>query len=204
MTIIARWTPLVNRAGVKNGESERFRLRKPQAARRVRRHTPVASAADSVTEPTFGPSGRQERLNCCWKNRRQNVFSQCRITSSGYLPPIRVFRHPEQLARPVSPKRSRWYRKKSCSSYGPTRSSVFCAISSVLVRGQQLRAKRAYRVCPAAHRAAPARAASRPHTARCSRTSVLGTERVRRRTWTYGRRYTSPSRAQAQKDRPCR
>ena len=46
MTIIARWTPLVNRAGVKNGESERFRLRKPQAARRVRRHTPVASGAE--------------------------------------------------------------------------------------------------------------------------------------------------------------
>ena len=24
----------------------------------------------SVTEPTFGPSGMHERLNCCWKNRR--------------------------------------------------------------------------------------------------------------------------------------
>ena len=22
----------------------------------------------SVTEPTFGPSGMHERLNCCWKN----------------------------------------------------------------------------------------------------------------------------------------
>ncbi len=25
---------------------------------------------DSATEPILGPSGRQERLNCCWKNRR--------------------------------------------------------------------------------------------------------------------------------------
>ena len=25
---------------------------------------------ESVTEPTFGPSGRQLRLNCCWKKRR--------------------------------------------------------------------------------------------------------------------------------------
>jgi hypothetical protein len=28
------------------------------------------------------------------------------------------------------PKRSRWYRKKSCSSYGPTISSDRCTISS--------------------------------------------------------------------------
>ena len=26
--------------------------------------------------PTFGPSGRHERLNCCWKKRRQKVCSQ--------------------------------------------------------------------------------------------------------------------------------
>ena len=25
---------------------------------------------DRQTEPTLGPSGRQERLNCCWKKRR--------------------------------------------------------------------------------------------------------------------------------------
>lgn len=27
--------------------------------------------------PTFGPSGRHERLNCWLKNLRQNVVSQC-------------------------------------------------------------------------------------------------------------------------------
>lgn len=30
---------------------------------------------DSATVPTFGPSGRQERLNCWEKNLRQNVSS---------------------------------------------------------------------------------------------------------------------------------
>ena len=36
----------------------------------------------SETEPTFGPSGRQERLNCWAKKRRQNVDSHFFITSS--------------------------------------------------------------------------------------------------------------------------
>ena len=31
---------------------------------------------DSVTVPTLGPSGRQERLNYCEKNRRRKVTSQ--------------------------------------------------------------------------------------------------------------------------------
>ena len=30
---------------------------------------------DSATVPTFGPSGRQERLNCWMKNRLQNVYN---------------------------------------------------------------------------------------------------------------------------------
>ena len=30
---------------------------------------------DSVTEPTLGPSGRQLRLNCWLKKRRQNTLT---------------------------------------------------------------------------------------------------------------------------------
>ena len=30
---------------------------------------------DTATEPTFGPSGRQERLNCCAKNLQVNVLN---------------------------------------------------------------------------------------------------------------------------------
>ncbi len=37
---------------------------------------------DSVTVPTFGPSGRQERLNCWIKNRRTNVVSHFLMVSS--------------------------------------------------------------------------------------------------------------------------
>ena len=41
-------------------------------------HTPAAASlgirrsprGDTATDPTFGPSGRQERLNCCEKKRR--------------------------------------------------------------------------------------------------------------------------------------
>ena len=36
---------------------------------------------ESATVPIFGPSGRQERLNCWEKNLRQNVFSHFRIVS---------------------------------------------------------------------------------------------------------------------------
>ena len=36
---------------------------------------------ERVTEPTFGPSGMQERLNCCEKKRRIKVLSQCIIIS---------------------------------------------------------------------------------------------------------------------------
>ena len=60
----------------------------------------------SVTEPTFGPSWMHERLNCCWKNRRQNIFSQCRITASEYLPPYAYFAIRNNL-RGREPKRSR-------------------------------------------------------------------------------------------------
>ncbi len=35
---------------------------------------------ESATEPTFGPSGMQERLNCWLKKRRQKVCSQCVMT----------------------------------------------------------------------------------------------------------------------------
>ena len=41
---------------------------------------------DKVTVPTFGPSGRQERLNCCVKNRRTNVVSHFFIVSLSYTP----------------------------------------------------------------------------------------------------------------------
>ena len=36
---------------------------------------------ERVTEPTLGPSGRQERLNCCEKKRFIKTFSQCLIVS---------------------------------------------------------------------------------------------------------------------------
>ena len=35
-----------------------------------------------LTLPTFGPSGRHERLNCWAKKRRRNTLSQCFISSS--------------------------------------------------------------------------------------------------------------------------
>lgn len=35
-----------------------------------------------LTLPTFGPSGRHERLNCWAKKRRRKTFSQCFISSS--------------------------------------------------------------------------------------------------------------------------
>ena len=41
---------------------------------------------DTATVPTFGPSGRQERLNCCAKNRRIKVLSHFRMISSSYSP----------------------------------------------------------------------------------------------------------------------
>ena len=34
------------------------------------------------TEPIFGPSGMQERLNCWLKKRQQNLRSHFRISSS--------------------------------------------------------------------------------------------------------------------------
>src|SRR5690349_8034836 len=39
---------------------------------------------DRLTEPTFGPSGRQERLNWLAKNRRTNTRSQRRSSSGAY------------------------------------------------------------------------------------------------------------------------
>ena len=41
---------------------------------------------DSVTVPTLGPSGRQERLNCCVKKRRTNVVSHFLMVASSYTP----------------------------------------------------------------------------------------------------------------------
>ena len=38
------------------------------------------------TEPTLGPSGMQERLNCWVKNLLRKVSSQWRSVSSSYLP----------------------------------------------------------------------------------------------------------------------
>lgn len=37
---------------------------------------------ESATEPTFGPSGRQERLNCWRTNLRINTLSQRSIVAS--------------------------------------------------------------------------------------------------------------------------
>lgn len=39
---------------------------------------------DSVTVPTLGPSGRQERLNCCEKNRLKNTAIQFLINALSY------------------------------------------------------------------------------------------------------------------------
>lgn len=36
---------------------------------------------ESVTDPTLGPSGEQERLNCCAKKRRRKVLSHFSIVS---------------------------------------------------------------------------------------------------------------------------
>ena len=41
---------------------------------------------ESVTVPTFGPSGRQERLNCCVKKRRIKVVSHFLMVASSYTP----------------------------------------------------------------------------------------------------------------------
>lgn len=37
--------------------------------------------------PTFGPSGKQERLNCWLKKRRKNVCNHFFIVALSYLPP---------------------------------------------------------------------------------------------------------------------
>lgn len=42
---------------------------------------------ERLMEPTFGPSGRQERLNCWLKNRRQNVVSHFLMVSLSYFSP---------------------------------------------------------------------------------------------------------------------
>ena len=42
---------------------------------------------DSVTEPTLGPSGTQERLNCWLKNRLVNTRSHFNTVSPSYFPP---------------------------------------------------------------------------------------------------------------------
>ena len=36
---------------------------------------------DNATEPTFGPSGIAERLNCCEKKREKKVFIHRRIVA---------------------------------------------------------------------------------------------------------------------------
>ena len=46
---------------------------------------------DSATVPTFGPSGRQERLNCCAKNLQQKVLSHLYMVSSSYSPANEYF-----------------------------------------------------------------------------------------------------------------
>jgi len=41
---------------------------------------------ESAIVPTFGPSGMQLRLNCCWKKRRRKIFNVRSIVSSSYTP----------------------------------------------------------------------------------------------------------------------
>ena len=40
---------------------------------------------DRLTEPTAGPSGMHERLNCWLKKRRTNVFSHFMMVASSYV-----------------------------------------------------------------------------------------------------------------------
>ena len=56
---------------------------------------PVLHASDGIiqsprgerpTDPTFGPSGMHERLNCWLKNLLQKVFSHFSIVSQSYTP----------------------------------------------------------------------------------------------------------------------
>ncbi len=90
---------------------------------------------ERLTEPTFGPSGMHERLNCCWKKRRQKDLEP---VADGLVVVILSVKRgifgPEELGGDAPP--SIWYRKKSCSVGPPTRSSVFCAIWPFLVRGR--------------------------------------------------------------------
>ena len=51
---------------------------------------------ESVTVPTFGPSGRQERLNCCVKKRRMKVVSHFLHARKGLV------RGAEDLARRIT------------------------------------------------------------------------------------------------------
>ena len=89
---------------------------------------------DRDTEPTLGLSGRQERLNCWVKKRRMNVLSHFTMVSRSYLP-LKAFPARNSSFSGEYPKRKKLYRKKSCSSYGPTRSSVFCEILPFLSAG---------------------------------------------------------------------
>lgn len=51
--------------------------RRTQASLGIRR----SPLGDTATDPTFGPSGRQERLNCCAKNLQVNVLNHLYITA---------------------------------------------------------------------------------------------------------------------------
>ncbi len=124
--------------------------------------------------PTLGPSGIHERLNCWLKKRRQNVFSQCFIVSLSYTP-ANALHASIYILRGWKPWRIMLYMKKSCSLYGPTRSSVFCLISpweeagiSSGLMGVSITSQRAS--CRAGSSVLSAN-----HCTRCF-TSVLGTE----------------------------
>ena len=62
---------------------------------------------ERVTEPTFGPSGRQLRLNCWAKKRRRKVVSHLRMVASSNSP-SKACSASRRIYFGVLPKRSRW------------------------------------------------------------------------------------------------
>ena len=69
---------------------------------------------DRLTDPTFGPSGNADRLNCCEKKRRKNTVSHFLTVFASYFPANARQAMKWSLAG-RQPNRTKWYRKKSCS-----------------------------------------------------------------------------------------
>src|SRR6516225_9516070 len=71
---------------------------------------------ERLIEPTFGPSGRQERLNWLAKNRLMNTFSQRRSSAEVYVRWNRACSARYRTFSGGEPKRRKWNKKKSCNS----------------------------------------------------------------------------------------